>query len=58
MSETTAERRLRAWAEIWSRRDYEVVLARINGLSKMEIHEITGLARTTIDRILAKAKVE
>jgi len=51
-----ARQMLTAWAAeqdaVGSRRD-EVVQAAIDaGLSKSEVHRLTGMARTTIDRIL------
>ena len=51
-----AREMLAGWAAeqdaVGSRRD-EVVRAAIDaGLSKSEVHRLTGLARTTIDRIL------
>lgn len=58
MDQNTAERRLQNWADARAQRDAEIVLARLLGLSKARIHEITGMARTTIDRILEKAVEE
>jgi len=51
-----ARQMLTAWAAeqdaVGSRRD-EVVRAALDaGLSKSEVHRLTGIARTTIDRIL------
>jgi hypothetical protein len=51
-----AREMLAAWAAeqdaVGSRRD-EVVRAAIDaGVSKSEVHRLTGIARTTIDRIL------
>jgi hypothetical protein len=43
---------LTAWAEAWQRRDEVVRAAWMAGLSKHHIHQITGLARSTVDRIL------
>ena len=50
---------LAAWAAeqdaVAGRRD-EVVRAAVNaGLSKIEVHRLTGIARTTIDRIVGAA---
>jgi hypothetical protein len=46
-------RALAEWAANDRRRD-DVVLAAIEaGVSKTEVHELTGIARTTIDRIAA-----
>ena len=47
-----AERDLRDWALNNARRDTLVRNALRAGLTKTEIHTITGIARTTIDRIL------
>ncbi|MGI5423044.1 hypothetical protein [Actinomadura luteofluorescens] len=49
-----AEQDLRDWATNNARRDDLVRAARLAGLSKLRIHELTGIARTTIDRILPK----
>jgi hypothetical protein len=52
---------LTAWAadqgEVASRRDAVVRAAVAAGLSKSEIHRLTGIARTTIDRIVGTAPV-
>lgn len=37
---------------VTSRRDEVIRVAVASGLSKSEIHRITGIARTTIDRII------
>ena len=52
-----AREMLTAWAaeqdSVASRRD-EVVRAAVDaGVSKIEVHRLTGIARTTIDRIVA-----
>jgi hypothetical protein len=52
-----AREMLIAWAAeqdaVASRRD-EVVRAAVDaGVSKIEVHRLTGIARTTIDRIIA-----
>jgi hypothetical protein len=52
-----AREMLTAWATdqhaVAARRD-EVVLAAVDaGLSKSEVHRLTGIARTTIDRIVS-----
>jgi len=52
-----AREMLTAWAAeqdaVAARRD-EVVRAAVEaGLSKAEVHRLTGIARTTVDRILA-----
>jgi hypothetical protein len=44
---------LRAWAEAHAARDQVIRAAHDAGLGVREIHRITGVARTTIDRILA-----
>jgi hypothetical protein len=51
-----ARQMLTAWAAeqdaVGSRRDEAVRAAVDAGLSKSEVHRLTGMARTTIDRIL------
>lgn len=47
-----AEAELIAWAVTRDRRDELVRRARAAGVSKNRIHVLTGIARTTIDRIL------
>jgi len=49
-----AEQDLRDWAATNARRDDLVRAARLAGVSKNRIHTLTGIARTTIDRIVAK----
>ena len=44
---------LRAWAENMRQRDPLVLLALELGMTTLRISELTGLARTTIDRIAA-----
>jgi DNA invertase Pin-like site-specific DNA recombinase len=44
---------LAAWARVYSQRDERVRLAKQSGLSTNEIVRITGLAKTTVLRILA-----
>jgi hypothetical protein len=56
-----ARQMLTAWAAehgaVGSQRD-EVVQAAVDaGLSKSEVHRLTGMARTTIDRILGTLPV-
>jgi hypothetical protein len=46
---------LREWAEVNARRDEMVRAAFAAGVDTYLIHEITGLARTTIARILPPA---
>jgi hypothetical protein len=48
-----AERRLEAWADNYRSRDPLVVLAYLAGVSKNRIHHLTGISRSTIDRILS-----
>ena len=50
MNQQEAEQALKAWASI--ERDELVRAAHEAGVSKNRIHTITGIARTTIDRIL------
>ena len=54
-----ARQMLTAWAAeqdaVGSRRDQVVRAAIDAGLSKSEVHRLTGIARTTIDRILGAA---
>jgi hypothetical protein len=54
MSETraSAERELAAWAEQHRKRDTLVRAAVGAGVSKHRIRQLTGIARTTIDRIV------
>jgi predicted transcriptional regulator len=52
MTEAEALEALGRWHENDSQRDDVVRSAREAGVSKYQIHQITGLARTTIDRIL------
>lgn len=47
-----AEQGLRDWAANNARRDALISTARQAGVSKNRIHILTGIARTTIDRIL------
>ncbi len=50
-----ARKALAGWAEVHARRDEVVRAAFAAGLDTYTIHEITGLARTTIARILPPA---
>jgi hypothetical protein len=52
-----AERELVAWATASACRDDVVIAAHRAGVSKARIHAITGIARTTIDRILKEHPV-
>ena len=54
-----AREMLTAWASEWQavdgKRD-EVILAAVEaGLTKSEVHRLTGIARTTVDRIVDRA---
>ena len=51
MAPEQARERLAAWRAVHDQRDELVRSALAAGLEKMEIHQITGIARTTIDRI-------
>ena len=51
-----AQLALLAWRDSYYRRDGLVRAARAAGVSKYRIHLITGIARSTIDRILSPAK--
>jgi hypothetical protein len=53
-----AERSLRAFRQTMDERDSLVRQAVKVGVSKHRIHQLTGIARTTIDRILASNKEE
>jgi DNA-directed RNA polymerase specialized sigma24 family protein len=45
---------LYAWARWHARRDEIVVEAYVSGVEKAEIARVTGIARTTVYRILAR----
>jgi transposase len=53
---------LRAWRRrsdaVAAERDHLVISALAAGLAKEEIHQSTGLGRSTIDRIAARAREE
>lgn len=51
-----AESALIAWAQNDAARDRIITAAHRAGVSKNRIHTLTGVARTTIDRILAKGE--
>ena len=57
-----AREMLAAWAAeqdaVAARRDEVVRTAVDAGLSKAEVHRLTGIARTTIDRIVSAAPAE
>jgi hypothetical protein len=48
------ERDLAKYRDLMSYRDERVRAALAAGLTKMEIHQMSGLSRATIDRILDK----
>jgi hypothetical protein len=48
-----AEARLREYAAVTADRDARVRAAVAAGVSKRRVHELTGIGRMTIDRILA-----
>jgi hypothetical protein len=52
-----AEMELAEWAYLSSRRDEVITRAWMQGVSKYRINLVTGIARTTIDRILKNAGV-
>jgi hypothetical protein len=57
-----AREMLAAWAaeqhDVTARRDQVVRDAVAAGLSKSEVHRLTGIARTTVDRIIDTAPAE
>lgn len=55
MKREQAEQDLREWAANRDRRDDLVRAAHQAGVTKHRIHTLTGIARTTIDRILENA---
>jgi hypothetical protein len=55
MGPEEAEQMLNEWAIITRDRDARVRAAVAAGLSKHRVHRITGIGRSTIDRILAGA---
>jgi hypothetical protein len=52
-----ARRNLRSWRKNREARDPLVRAALTAGLSKEEVHILTGLGRTTIDRITSKERI-
>lgn len=56
MDREQAERELLAYAAAVARRDELVRAARRAGISKNRIHALTGIARTTIDRIVEESE--
>lgn len=57
MNRDEAEKQLTEWAGYNARRDDLVRAALAAGVSKNRIHIITGIARSTIDRILQEDTV-
>lgn len=57
MSKESAEAALREYAEVTADRDNRIRQAYTEGITKNRIHTITGIARTTIDRILEENRV-
>jgi hypothetical protein len=55
MGPEEAEHMLSEWAIVTRDRDTRVRAAVAAGLSKHRVHRITGIGRSTIDRILAAA---
>jgi hypothetical protein len=51
-----AEARLLAWAQSNAERDPLIRAAHDAGITKNRIHTLTGIARSTIDRVLAKER--
>lgn len=57
MTPDEAREELAAWRREHDRRDSLVLAALEAGLEKTEIHQLTGIARTTIDRIEGRTVV-
>jgi len=55
MAPEDAEQRLIEWVTVTRDRDTRVRAAVDAGLSKHRVHRLTGIGRSTIDRILAGA---
>jgi hypothetical protein len=55
MAPEDAEQRLIEWVTVTRDRDTRVRAAVAAGLSKHRVHRLTGIGRSTIDRILAAA---
>ncbi len=55
MTPEEAEELLTEWVTVTRDRDTRVRAAVAAGVSKYRIHQITGIGRSTIDRILAAA---
>lgn len=58
MTPEDAERSLTEWAAVAGDRDNRIHAAITAGLSKYRIQQLTGLARSTIDRILRQPPPE
>lgn len=52
MNKESAEAALREYAEVTADRDNRIRQAHTAGITKNRIHTISGIARTTIDRVL------
>ncbi|WP_174545578.1 hypothetical protein [Nocardiopsis dassonvillei] len=52
MNKESAEAALREYAEVTADRDNRIRRAHATGITKNRIHTISGIARTTIDRVL------
>jgi hypothetical protein len=57
MTSGEAERLLTEWAASFGGRDALVLAAHRAGVSKHRIHVLTGIARTTLDRILTEESI-
>jgi len=57
MMPSEAERLLAEWAASFGGRDAVVLAAHRAGVSKHRIHTLTGIARTTLDRILTEENI-
>lgn len=55
MSPEEAEQMLSEWVMVTRDRDSRVRIAVAAGISKHRVHQLTGIGRSTIDRILAAA---
>jgi hypothetical protein len=53
MTPEEAERMLTEWVAVTRDRDNRVRAAVAAGISKHRVHQLTGIGRSTIDRILA-----
>ena len=55
MTAEEAERMLAEWVTVTRSRDQRIRAAVAAGVTKYRVHKITGLGRSTVDRILASA---